>query len=175
MRTRHVVVVPYDPQWPQAFQKIATELRAALGTYAVGIEHVGSTSVPGLAAKPVIDIDVVIADYSVFPAVRERLQAIGYVHEGDLGIVGREAFRYADKPHLQTHHLYVCPQDSEALRSHLVFRAYLRAHPEAVEWYGRIKQEAARLYQYDIDGYMAHKAPCIAEIYALCTRTDQGK
>ncbi len=168
VRTKHVVVEPYDSQWPKAFQTIAGELQAALGEYAARIEHVGSTSVPGLAAKPVIDIDVVIADRSVFKVVKEKLRAIGYMHEGDLGIPGREAFCYTDKPHLQAHHLYVCPQDSEALRNHLMFRDYLRAHPRAAERYGRIKLEAARLYPYDIDGYMAYKAPCIEEIFALC-------
>ena len=131
----------------------------------MAIEHVGSTSVRGLAAKPIIDIDVVIGDASCLDAAIAALARIGYRHEGDLGIPGREAFKYAGKDHLQRHHLYVCPQDSAELKRHLAFRDYLRAHPEAVEAYGRIKEAGAALYPEDIDGYIAHKAPFIEGIY----------
>ena len=85
MITKHVVVLPYDKQWKQEFLNIKTELINALGQLAVGIEHVGSTSVQGLSAKPIIDIDVVIEDYSVLDAVIGVLGKIGYHHEGNLG------------------------------------------------------------------------------------------
>ena len=78
---------------------------------------------------------MVIKDYSVFGEVVSRLEMIGYIHEGDLGIREREAFKYSDKPHLQTHHLYVCPKDSEELHRHIAFRDFLRSHPEAVGKY----------------------------------------
>lgn len=104
MKTTHVVVLPYDPKWKDDFTAIQAELEAALGDLALGIEHVGSTSVEGMAAKPCIDVDVVIPDNSVLGEVIERLAVIGYLHEGNLGIEGREAFRYADKPDLQLHH-----------------------------------------------------------------------
>ena len=110
MRTARVTVFPYDEAWKEAFDSIKRELDAVLGDVAIAIEHVGSTSVPGLSAKPCIDIDIVIKDYSVFDEVVERLFKIGYVHEGDLGIKDREAFKYCEKPHLMKHHLYVCPQ-----------------------------------------------------------------
>lgn len=104
MKTTHVVVLPYDPKWKDDFTAIQAELEAALGDLALGIEHVGSTSVEGMAAKPCIDVDVVIPDNSVLGEVIERLAVIGYLHEGNLGIEGREAFRYTDKPDLQLHH-----------------------------------------------------------------------
>ena len=132
---------------------------------ALRIEHVGSTSVEGLAAKPIIDIDVVIRDRTVLPEVISALGRIGYTHEGDLGIPGREAFKYEGKDHLKKHHLYVCAQDSEELKRHLAFRDYLRSHPEAASEYGRIKEEGAALYPYDIDRYIEHKSPFIENVY----------
>ena len=165
MDTKHVVVLPYDPSWAQDFVRIREEIQAALGELALRIEHVGSTSVPGLSAKPIIDIDVVIRDDSLLDAVIDALGKIGYRHEGNLGIAGREAFKYDCKEHLRKHHLYVCPLDSAELKRHIAFRDYLRSHPEAVRAYSRIKEEGAALYPYDIDGYIAHKSPWIGEIY----------
>jgi GrpB-like predicted nucleotidyltransferase (UPF0157 family) len=160
-----VVVLPYDAQWEQAFARIKDEIQEALGPLAIRIEHVGSTSVRGLSAKPIIDIDVVIKDYSVFDAVAAALEEIGYHHEGNLGIAMREAFRYDGKEHLQKHHLYVCPQDSPELKRHVSFRDYLRSHPEAVRAYSRIKEEGAALYPNDIEQYIQHKSPFIEKIY----------
>ena len=164
MATKYVEVVPYDEQWKQDFIDISSEIRETLGDLALRIEHVGSTSVEGLSAKPIIDIDVVIKG-SDFDSVVAKMAAIGYVHEGNLGIVGREAFKYEGKEHLRRHHLYVCPEDSPELRRHLAFRDYLRAHREAVEEYSRIKEEGAALFPYDIDGYIGHKSPFIESIY----------
>lgn len=165
MRTKHVVVEPYDPVWKKAFDDISAELKDALGELALSIEHVGSTSVSGLSAKPVIDIDVVISDRSKLEAVVSALAKIGYRHEGDLGIAGREAFKYDGKEHLMKHHLYVCTQDCAELKRHLAFRDFLRAHPEAVAEYSRVKEEGAALYPYDIDSYIEHKSPFIERIY----------
>ena len=165
MVTRHVVVEEHDEAWEKSFREIEREIRDALGELALRIEHVGSTSVPGLAAKPVIDLDVVVRDGEALREAIRRLGAIGYEHEGDLGIPGREAFRYEGKEHLQKHHLYVCPEGSAELRRHVAFRDYLRSHPEAVKEYGRIKREGAARYPYDIDGYIAHKAPFIESVY----------
>lgn len=165
MVTKHVVVMPYDERWVQDFEVIATEIRDGLGELALAIEHVGSTSVPGLSAKPIIDIDVVIRDCTAFDAVVLALKEIGYHHEGDLGIPGREAFGYEGKDHLRKHHLYVCPQDSPELKRHMAFRDYLRGHPDAAQVYGRVKEEGALLHPYDIDGYIAYKSPFIESIY----------
>ena len=160
-----VIVQPYNKEWKSDFEAIRSELDIALGDLAMRIEHVGSTSVEGLSAKPVIDIDVVIRDRSVLPEVVIALQKTGYNHEGNLGIPGREAFKYEGKEHLRKHHLYVCAQDSEELRRHIAFRDYLRSHPEAVAEYSRVKEEGARLYPWDIDKYIEHKSPFIEKIY----------
>jgi GrpB-like predicted nucleotidyltransferase (UPF0157 family) len=165
MKTRKVVVLPYDEAWKSAFGDIKAEIESALGELIIGIEHVGSTSVEGMSAKPCIDLDVIIEDYSVFDAVVAKLATIGYIHEGDLGIKDREAFKYSDKPHLMPHHLYVCPQGSEELRRHITFRDFLRSNPEAVKKYSAVKKLAAELFPNDIDGYIKYKSPCIEELY----------
>lgn len=168
MKTKKVVVVPYNETWRSDFEAIRAEIEHAIGGHIIGIEHVGSTSVEGMSAKPCIDIDVVIRDYSVFDTVVGRLEAIGYIHEGDLGIRDREAFKYSDKPHLQTHHLYVCPQYSAELHRHITFRDFLRSNADAVRTYSRVKETAAALFPNDIDQYIACKSPCIEALYAQC-------
>lgn len=163
---KHVVVEDYNEAWKDDFIAIKNELQEALEGLVVSIEHVGSTSVPGLAAKPVIDIDVVIPDRSCLPDVVAALAKIGYSHEGDKGIPGREAFHYVGKEHLRTHHLYVCAADADELKRHIAFRDYLRSHPEAVAEYAKIKKEGAALYPWDIDSYIEYKGPFIDSIYS---------
>ena len=168
MKTKKVIVLPYDTAWASDFEKIKKEIENALDDLIIRTEHVGSTSVVGMWAKPCIDIDVVIKDYSVFDNVVLRLEKIGYIHEGDLGIKDREAFKYTDKLHLKTHHLYVCPEYSKELHRHITFRDYLRSHPDAAKKYSKVKQAAAELFFDDIDKYIEYKSPCIEEIYTQC-------
>lgn len=168
MKTKRVMVLPYDDAWKSAFEEIKTEIENAVSDLIVGIQHVGSTSVKGLSAKPCIDVDVIIKDYSVFDEIVSKLASIGYIHEGDLGIKDREAFKYTDKPHLMTHHLYVCPQYSEELHRHITFRNFLRSNAEAVRKYSLVKETAAELFPNDIDQYIEYKSPCIEELYKQC-------
>ena len=165
MVTKQVVVLPYDEKWKQDYLAIKNELTDALDGLIIGIEHVGSTSVQGLSAKPIIDIDVIIKDNTVLENVISALAGIGYRHEGDLGIPGREAFKYDGKEHLRKHLLYVCAEDSTELKRHMLFRDHLRTHPDAVREYSSVKEEGAGLYPYDIDGYIKHKTPFIERIY----------
>lgn len=165
MRTKEVLVLSYQESWKDDFEKIAKELKAALGDLILKIEHVGSTSVQGLSSKPIIDIDLVIAIDTDLSEVIQKLAVIGYVHEGNLGIEGREAFAYSGKEHLQVHHLYVCSENSPELKRHLAFRDYLRSHPETVLAYGEVKEKAAKLFPKDIDKYIAYKSSIIEEIY----------
>ncbi|MCR5249962.1 MAG: GrpB family protein [Lachnospiraceae bacterium] len=165
MMKKHVVVQPYEKTWADDFVAIRDELDTVLHGLVLRIEHVGSTSVEGLSAKPIIDIDVVIRDRADLPEVISALQKLGYSHEGDQGIPGREAFKYEGKEHLRKHHLYVCASDSEELKRHLAFRDYLRSDPDAVAEYSRIKEEGAKLYPWDIDKYIEHKAPFIESVY----------
>ena len=164
MAIRNIVVLPYDAKWQQAFEDIKKEVEGALGKLALAIEHVGSTSVEGLSAKPIIDIDVVVNPEDLETTIKS-LAGIGYIHKGNCGIEEREAFDYLGKEHLMEHHLYVCPKDSRELKRHVSFRDYLRTHPEAVKEYSEIKLEAAKLYPHDIDAYINHKSKVIEKIY----------
>lgn len=168
MKTAKVSVIPYDAEWAADFEKIKAEILIAAGDLIIAVEHVGSTAVFGMSAKPCIDIDVVIKDYSLFESVKATLYGIGYIHEGDLGIPEREAFKYTDKEHLKKHHLYVCPSYSKELHRHITFREFLKGNPDAVKKYSRIKEEGARLYPDDIDKYIEYKSPCIEELYREC-------
>ncbi|AQR94813.1 GrpB family protein [Clostridium saccharoperbutylacetonicum] len=167
MRTKNVVVLPYDFNWSNEFQKIKAYIEKVLCNNIIGIEHVGSTSVEGLAAKPIIDLDVIIESYDNFEEVKAQLESLGYYHEGDLDIKGREAFAYDEneKMEFMTHHLYVCPKNSDELKRHIIFRNYMRTSKEDVEKYSAIKLQAAKLYPKDIDSYCEYKSPCIIEIY----------
>ena len=164
MKTEHIEVVDYDSKWVNDFNQIKGEIEEALKDLVLAVEHVGSTSVPLLAAKPIIDLDVVI-DRKDLKEVIFLLEKHGYIYEGDLGLKDREAFRYEGKEHLRTHHLYVCPQDSKELKRHLAFRNYLRKHPNTVKEYGKIKKEAAKLYPNDIEKYCMYKSQIIEKSY----------
>lgn len=141
-----MVIVEYNPDWTKWFLKINQYLLPHLPR-ALAIEHVGSTSIPGMSAKPVIDIDVVIAGYAEFGYTKADLEAVGYLHAGDQGIFQREAFKRRPNPAEPTildeipHHLYICAQDNPEYQRHILFREYLRQHPEAVAAYRRVKQE----------------------------------
>jgi len=156
-----VIVLDYDPDWPRLFERLRRPIWHAVEDVAVSIEHVGSTSVPGLAAKPVIDIDVVVAGPDVV-RVTARLTALGYEHLGDLGVAGREAFR--GPPGSPPHHLYVCPTDSPALANHLAIRDFLRSDPGAARAYGDLKKRLARDHSEDVDGYGQGKTEFLVAI-----------
>jgi GrpB-like predicted nucleotidyltransferase (UPF0157 family) len=157
-----VVVVDYDPGWPALFQFLRGRRAGALGGIAAAIEHVGSTAVNGLAAKPIIDIDVLLTANDLLPAAIKRLAGIGYTHQGDLGIAEREAFLApSDDP---AHHLYVCPPSSLEFRRHLAFRDYLRSHPQQAKAYGELKQALALKFASDRAAYIAGKAEFVSEL-----------
>ena len=166
MGTRYVIVEDYNSIWKDEFKKIKDELLTALSGQVISIEHVGSTAVEGLCAKPIIDIDIVIDNN--FEEVKRLLETFGYTHEGDLGIAGREAFKYVNKPYLMMHHLYVCNKDNVELHRHITFRDYLRNHKKDREIYSKIKREMALKYPQDIDSYMEGKQPVILKIYGKC-------
>jgi len=179
MTDRTITIVDYDPAWPGRFRRIAAHAAGALGELAVAIEHVGSTSVPGLAAKPIIDLDVVIASRADLPAAVERLAEIGYARRGDLGIAGREAFARvsgeppfaADNPDWPAHHLYVCAADSAELARHLSLRDWLRTHPADARAYADLKRSLAGKFPHDIDAYIEGKGGMIR---ALLDRAAEG-
>ncbi|MFW5943074.1 MAG: GrpB family protein [Chloroflexota bacterium] len=155
-------VVEYDAAWPDIFERLRRRAWAVVGDFALSIEHVGSTSVPGLAAKPIVDMSVVVASEADVPRAIERLATIGYEHRGDLGVAGREAFY--SPPHLPAHHLYVCPAGSLGLRNHLAVRDYLRANPGAAREYAALKQKLAARHPHDIEAYIDGKTGFILDI-----------
>jgi len=157
-----IVVVDYDPVWPELFQFFRARIMAALGGLAAAVEHVGSTAVVGLAAKPVIDMDVLLVSAGALPAAIERLAIVGYSHQGDLGIAEREAFLAPanDIPH----HLYVCPPSSGEYRRHLVLRDYLRSHPKEAQAYGHLKHSLAQKFAHDRPAYIAGKEEFVREL-----------
>jgi len=157
-----VVVEPYNPEWASQFLEIKNLLWPAVSEIAVSIEHVGSTSVVGLAAKPVVDIDIIIPDVSVLSRAILQLSKLGYEHRGNLGIVGREAFR-ASQP-LHKHNLYVCPEDSISLRNHLCLRDALRANPALRDEYAAIKYRLAAKFKNSIDDYIEGKTEFILKV-----------
>jgi GrpB-like predicted nucleotidyltransferase (UPF0157 family) len=145
-----IVIVDYSPAWPLEFERLRDRAAAAVGDIAIAIEHVGSTAVPGLAAKPVIDLVIVVEPEDVQAAI-DRLTAIGYVHQGNLGVEGREAFGVPEGE--RRHHLYVSPTDSQELRAQLAFRDRLRADPALATEYESLKRELARRFRDDREGY----------------------
>lgn len=167
-----IYIVEYDPVWPVIFQRMQRIIGSHLGELALAIEHVGSTSVPGLAAKPIIDIDIVIESREMLPQVAERLLELGYVHNGDGGIPGREAFdregvdvpRDGETTAWLTHHLYVCAKDNDELARHLAFRDYLRKHPDEAKAYQELKQELAVRYRNDRVAYSESKTDFVCGI-----------
>lgn len=161
---RTITVVPYDPNWKNEYKRIKEEILTALQGLDVTVEHIGSTSVPELYAKPIIDIDIIIKK-GMFDTIAENLTTIGYHHVGDLGIQGREAFNYNNKPHLMEHHLYVCNEDSAELKRHIALRNFLRQNQDYRQKYSQIKLETAQRHPHDIDAYIEGKQPLILEIY----------
>jgi GrpB-like predicted nucleotidyltransferase (UPF0157 family) len=159
-----VRAVPYDPMWKQEFLKIKAMIMDCVGDLIVSVDHVGSTAIEGLAAKPIIDIDVVIDSYEVFPTVKERLSKIGFEHEGNLGVEGREAFKRTFTDDFMPYHMYVCPKDGKGHLEHIAFLKYLRHHPDAVYAYGKLKLELAERYRTDINSYVRGKADFIESI-----------
>ncbi|MHB9023190.1 MAG: GrpB family protein [Armatimonadota bacterium] len=118
------LVQPYNPEWPSWFAKMQAFIASALVGVAYQIEHVGSTAIPGMTAKPIIDM-VIMMERPVYPLDKDRLATLGYVHKGDWGIQDREAFTLMDpqtKQSLPPHHLYVCITGAAALRDHRCFR-----------------------------------------------------
>ena len=163
--TRIIHIAEYTPDWAEAFTDLSHALKSALGELTLGVEHVGSTSVPGLGAKPIIDIDVIIDSPITLPSVIDVLGSLGYHHEGDLGVPGRDAFGREDYTaprdgsgrEWPSHHLYVCAKDSKELRRHLAFRDHLRQNPDSVLLYEKLKRELADRFPCDIDSYILGK------------------
>jgi GrpB-like predicted nucleotidyltransferase (UPF0157 family) len=165
-----VVIVEYDPEWPRRYEALRAPLAAAVGDLAAEIVHVGSTSVPGLAAKPVIDLNILLRAQADLPAVIERLAGLGYVHEGDLGVVGREAFATPPGYSAHDHHLYVCAPDWGGHGDQIAFRDYLRSHPNVARAYARLKRTLAARHRNNRGAYANAKAGFVVAVLKRALR-----
>jgi len=155
---------PYNPIWKTQFSDLKSVIDSTLGPDQFWIEHIGSTAVPGMDAKPIIDMDVIYYEMEDFTIINENLKTLGYYHNGDQGVPGREVFkRQPGQNHeiLDTipHHLYVCKANSSALQRHLAFRNYLLDNKDAREQYTILKREIAAKAKQDKKVYAGLKGP----------------
>lgn len=168
-----IIIVEYDPRWPEQFERLRSRIASALGPLAAAIEHVGSTAVPGLAAKPIIDLDVLLDSAASLSEAITRLGTLGYQHRGDLGVPGREAFRSPsnDSPH----HLYVHGPGSREFRRHVAFRDYLRANREDARAYECLKRTLARQFRDDREAYNLAKTDFVEAILRRADATEHSR
>jgi GrpB-like predicted nucleotidyltransferase (UPF0157 family) len=168
-----IVVVDYDETWPARFAEVAHLARDAVADFGAEVEHVGSTSVPGLAAKPVIDVDVVVRSPDDVAVAIERLRSLGYVYQGDKGVRGREAFMWP--PGTEPHHLYVVVAGSQPHSDHVRFRDYLRQHPDVANEYAALKRSLAEEHRDDRLGYTDAKSEFVAGVLRAAEAEDHGR
>lgn len=159
----HVTVVAYDASWPELYQAEAEKIRAVLGDNLLAIHHIGSTAVPGLQAKPIIDILPVVRDLARVDACNPAFEQLGYECMGEFGIPGRRYFRKGGDN--RTHQIHIFQECSTAdIQRHLAVRDYLRAHPAEVEAYGALKSRLALAFPMDIEGYCDGKDEFVKQL-----------
>lgn len=175
-----VRIVPYDPAWPGTFAALAADLRAALGSVSLRIDHVGSTAVPGLAAKPVIDIQISVADFEPLVAYCAPLERLGYVYRSDNPERTKRYFR--EPPGRPRTHIHVRRAGSFGEQFALLFRDFVRAHPDVAAQYADLKRALAQRYSAPEQrhDYTEAKRPFIwqviaqADDWAQCTGWQPG-
>jgi GrpB-like predicted nucleotidyltransferase (UPF0157 family) len=159
----HVIeVVPYDPRWPKAFEEEAKKLAGALGKNCVTLYHIGSTAVPGLAAKPIIDILIVVKDIFEVDKKAKELEKLGYIAKGENGIPFRRHFHKGD--FIRTHNIHIYEEGSAEIDSHLYFRDYLREQDEKAEEYAKLKFDLAKKHPHGVIAYCEGKEGFIHKI-----------
>lgn len=178
-----IKVVDYDPSWKKTFEELQEAILPVFADFPVKIEHVGSTSIFNLAAKPIIDFNIIIPSIENLPEAINRLAKLGYEHEGDLGLKGRDAFRCPTEyvPFTTSnrtwpkHHMYVCPSDGLELERQLLFRDYLREHTDKMFEYGDLKRKLAAKFPHDIRSYIDGKKNFVEEIIVLARQQNSTK
>lgn len=151
-----IELVPYDPAWPAQFEAEAARIAPAFGKTLVSIEHIGSTAVAGIKAKPLIDLLVVVGDIREVDRRTARLVAMGYNARGDLGIAGRRLFTRWDF-YTPTHNVHCYQQGDAEIADRMDFCAYLRAHPHHAAEYSALKERLAAQHPRDISSYVRGK------------------
>ncbi len=160
--TRRVEVVPYHADWPEKFRAEANQLKTIFGNELLSVHHFGSTSIPGISAKPIIDILLIVRDIEAVDALAPRLEALGYHGVGEYGIPGRRFF-YKGTSEIRSHHLHVYESGNPHIMRHLVFRDYMRSHPITARDYARLKEELAHEFPEDMESYIAGKNAFVRE------------
>ncbi|MCS7040039.1 MAG: GrpB family protein [Caldilineales bacterium] len=161
LEANRVRLAHYDPRWAVAFAAEAARLREALGPYALAIEHIGSTAIPGIPAKPILDIGVAVQRFEEAAACVPLLERLGYEYLGENGIPRRHFLR---RGHPTTHHLHITEIGSRQWEEHLLFRDYLRSHPDEAQRYAALKRELAQRHPNDRDAYLEGKAAFITAV-----------
>ncbi len=164
--TMRVEVAPHDPKWRDEFEVEAERISLALAGNLVAIHHIGSTAIPGIYAKPIVDFLVEVEDLAPLDGHSSEMEALGYEAMGEFGISGRRYFRKEGTEGARTHDVHAFGADSGELERHLAFRDYLIAHPSDAMEYSDLKRRLAREYPYDIEGYMDGKDAFIKEMEA---------
>lgn len=159
-----VFMVPHDLNWRQEFDYEARCITEALGDTAVTVHHIGSTAIPNISAKPVIDILLVVQDHADLDAKQAAMEALGYETRGASGIPGRRFFRRDNKDGDRTHQVHAFEAGSSQIARHLAFRDYMIAHPDIAQEYSELKQKLAAEHPNDIEAYMDGKEAFIQEI-----------
>lgn len=159
---REIKVVPYKTEWQNQYEIEKRLLEAIFGAEILSIHHIGSTSVLGLAAKPIIDILVEVKQISLIHTYNNEMVKMGYECKGENGIEGRRYFQKGGED--RTHHVHMYEQDHSEVDRHLRFRDYLRKHPDEAWEYACLKQELAKKYQYSPAEYVEGKTSFIQMI-----------
>lgn len=163
MKMREVVVVPYDPKWSEMFERESERIRHALEETVVAVHHIGSTAIPSIYAKPIIDLLVQVRDIASVDEQNAQMVSLGYEAMGEFGIVGRRYFR-KERLQKRTHHVHVFAVGSAQVERHLAFRDYLIGHPDAAQAYSKLKRTLAREYSTDIEKYVDGKGGFIKAV-----------
>lgn len=159
-----VEVVPHDPRWRDAFEAEAKRVAAALGENVVAVQHIGSTAIPNIYAKPVIDLLVEVGDIAGVDGRSSAMESLGYEVMGEYGIPGRRYFRKDDREGIRMHHVHAFEAGSAEAERHLAFRDYMLAHPDDARRYSELKRKLAEEHPQSIDGYMDGKDGFIKEM-----------
>ena len=162
---RRIEVIPHDPNWLAMFDAEAEDIAVILGAELVAIHHIGSTAIPAIKAKPIIDLLVEVRQIEKIDAFNDAMIGLGYESLGEHGIPGRRFFRKPDE-FTRTHHVHVFGTGHPDIDRHLNFRDYLISHPNEGQAYGRLKEDLARRFPEDIDSYVEGKSEFIREIDA---------
>ena len=159
-------LVPHNPHWSRAFAEEATLLRHAVGDSLLAIHHIGSTAIPTILAKPIIDLLCVVTSLAAVDSATPRLQALGYAAKGEHGIAGRRYFQKRDAHGQRSHHVHVYEVGHDAIERHLAFRDFLLAHPAVAAQYSEVKRLALTHLPLTRQAYQERKAPCIGALQA---------